>query len=553
MFVAEINNNPGMGRLTGFSNDGSTGSVTYDAVGNITSQSETIGAKSYTTQYQYDNNNRLSKIIYAPSGHIVSYMRNSLGQITAVQWQASATAPIQTLVSGVTYLPFGPIQSLTYGNGAVTTLQYDSDYRMTRSTTTSNPVRDIVYAYNSAGNITSLTDQANTYTKTFGYDALDRLVTDNNDAGQYSYQYDANGNRTQTSSVNSSGSATVPITYSAGTNRMATLNGLPVSYDANGNITSEYGYQGYTYNNANRLASSTITAGTQTMVTGSYSYNAFGRRVINNTETHYLYMPDGKYLVKPVWGNGTVPFQRSEYIYLDNMPVAQVYESLNSNGTVASTTLTYVLADHLGTPRLMMDATKKVVWRWEGDAYGQSFPIQSTDSTTGLYDFLDLRFPGQMADNGNTSYYNINRYFDPLVGAYTQPDLIGLSGGVNRFAYSRANPLRFFDFLGLEYSCVGAPASQAAACDYLKNKERALERADEERALCHWDEYYKALADAARWDWMYLNALGQQLGGTSPEPGTPGGNGDTSEPERPQPPTPQITDFNVKFGPPPGI
>jgi RHS repeat-associated protein len=234
---------------------------------------------------------------------------------------------------------------------------------------------------------------------------------------------------------------------------MATLNGLPVSYDANGNITGEYGYQGYTYNNANRLASSTITAGSQTMVVGSYSYNAFGRRVINNTETHYLYTPDGKYLVKPVWGNGTVPFQRSEYIYLDNIPVAQVYESLNSNGTVASTTLTYVLADHLGTPRLMMDTTKKVVWRWEGDAFGQSFPIQSTDSTTGLYDFLDLRFPGQMADNGNTSYYNINRYYDPLVGRYTQSDPIGLWGSINRYTYVDANPVNLFDVYGFAKNC----------------------------------------------------------------------------------------------------
>jgi len=53
------------------------------------------------------------------------------------------------------------------------------------------------------------------------------------------------------------------------------------------------------------------------------------------------------------------------------------------------------------------------VWRWESDAFGLTTPEITADST-GHYDLLDLRFPGQLGpQNGNGVYYNINRDYEP--------------------------------------------------------------------------------------------------------------------------------------------
>ena len=64
---------------------------------------------------------------------------------------------------------------------------------------------------------------------------------------------------------------------------------------------------------------------------------------------------------------------------------------------------------------------------------------------------FNLRFPGQYYDKDSGQFYNHNRYYNPELGRYMEPDPIGLEGGLNMFAYAGSNPVMNVDPSGLSY------------------------------------------------------------------------------------------------------
>jgi RHS repeat-associated protein len=122
-----------------------------------------------------------------------------------------------------------------------------------------------------------------------------------------------------------------------------------------------------------------------------------------------------------------------EYVYLGDTPIAVVQ---------AGNILT-VQTDHLDTPRQLTDNTKKIVWNWAYSAFGENQPT-TTNNTV-----FNLRYPGQYYDAESKLHYNINRYYDPATGRYTQSDPIGLSGGINTYTYVGGNSIRYVDKSGL--------------------------------------------------------------------------------------------------------
>jgi RHS repeat-associated protein len=120
-------------------------------------------------------------------------------------------------------------------------------------------------------------------------------------------------------------------------------------------------------------------------------------------------------------------------------------------GTAATPVLHYIESDHLGTPRVIVDATRNVgIWRWNqtNDPFGESTPNQNPDGDATSFTF-NLRFAGQYRDSESGWHYNVHRYYDPAIGRYLESDPIGLGGGISTYSYVGAAPLSAVDPLGL--------------------------------------------------------------------------------------------------------
>jgi len=98
------------------------------------------------------------QVVY-PSGRVVDYSRDSLGRITDITTREVAASPAVDVATGIAYEPFGPVASLTYGNGLGLSFAYDQDYRLTAITVDDGvgELQDLAYGYDANDNVTTLT------------------------------------------------------------------------------------------------------------------------------------------------------------------------------------------------------------------------------------------------------------------------------------------------------------------------------------------------------------------------------------------------------------
>jgi RHS repeat-associated protein len=112
----------------------------------------------------------------------------------------------------------------------------------------------------------------------------------------------------------------------------------------------------------------------------------------------------------------------------------------------------YLHSDHLDTPRVAVDTSGRLRWRWIAEPFGNTAP-ETNPSGLGAFT-QNLRFPGQYADSESGLFYNGFRDYDPAIGRYTQSDPIGLHGGINTYSYAENQPIALTDPLGLAtYMC----------------------------------------------------------------------------------------------------
>src|SRR3972149_1490958 len=418
----------------------SSGTTTYSytSKGQIYQEVKTFTglSGSFTTTYSYDVNGNLTGITY-PSGRQVTYTLDSADRLTQVS--GSHVGPPTTYATLSSYLPYGPYQSISLGNGLSTALTYDNRYQFDGQTIGSSPqLLSYDYSHDANGNVTAISDLINSVkNKTYNYDALDRLTSATGpwpSSGSLSYTYDLVGNRvTEGGSLGSS-------QYSYTDNRLTEITGSKnktFSYDATGNTVTENN-RNYSYDQNNRLVQ--VTENSTTL--GSYVYDGQGRRVkkVANGQTIYFLYDQQSRLIAEADGSGDVV---TEDVYLPDRPLAKIAIDGSTEEVY------YYHTDHLGTPLFMTGSLGQKVWSAELLPFGEGFDInEDVDGDQG-HVVNNLRFSGQYYDAETGLHYNMARDYSPLIGRYIEKDPIGLLGGINTFLYTGNNSVNEIDPLGL--------------------------------------------------------------------------------------------------------
>ena len=297
-------------------------------------------------------------------------------------------------------------------------------------TATSSQINKADYIYNNVGNRTSLTDKRGA--QSFGYDTLDRLTSANHPllATPQAFTYDPVGNRTTGGTVVNAG------------NQLTADGNYSYQYDDNGNLTRKTllatgNFTQYTYDAENRLTKvEDFVAGNPTpTATSTYRYDGLGRRikkVANGQTRRYIY--DGEDILLEYDGSNVLQARYTHGPGIDE-PIAV---------TKGGSTFFYH-QDGLGTVTELTDSIGATAKSYSYDAYGNI--VDQTGTVEQPYSYTGREFDTE----SGLSYYRA-RYFDPSSGKFLQKDPIGLSGGINLYGYVSNNPVNLTDPFGLSPS-----------------------------------------------------------------------------------------------------
>ena len=163
--------------------------LSYDARGRLASKikripdSRTGVLVSYQSRFNYDSLDRVTSLTY-PDGDTVGYDYNARNLP-----QSITGGPSGFIISGMEYRASGQLETTTYGNGVVTSYQYDPRLRLTaldtRHSTLDTRLIDFTYDFDGASNIRRIDDNRPGFaagdprknTQVFGYDDLYRLTS----------------------------------------------------------------------------------------------------------------------------------------------------------------------------------------------------------------------------------------------------------------------------------------------------------------------------------------------------------------------------------------
>ncbi len=366
----------------------STISYSYDADSRLI---QTVDSVTGTITRSFDGPDRLTSEV-TPQGS-VSYAYDAAGRRTSMS------------VSGQT--------AVTYG--------YDNANRLTQITQGS---ANVSFGCDNDSRRTSLT-LPNGVILNYGYDAASQLTgitytLGSNTLGNLTYAYDLAGQRTGVggSYARTGTPQAAPFASYNVNNQLTQWKGATLTYDANGNLTSD-GTNTYTWNARNQLQS--ISGPVPT----SFQYDPFGRRVsktIGGT-TQFLY--DGPNPVQEISGTAASA-------NLLTGGVDEYFQRTDAAGT------RNFLTDALGSTLALADSTGTLQTQYTFEPFGNT-------SVTGAATTSSFAYTGRELDATSLYYYRA-RYYSPSAQRFISEDPLEFGGGdANLYAYARNNPVTYAD------------------------------------------------------------------------------------------------------------
>jgi RHS repeat-associated protein len=400
---------------------------TYDNWNRLMTETRHISQDMYTVSYGYDAASRLTILTY-PDDMQVGYSYDNLNRMTEIKRYVDGIHN-EILMDNIQYDTESMISHFDYGNDLQATFSYDTRDRISTIDVKDGLISflDLDYTYDNNSNITQLVNgwrdtgtDWHSETESYTYDGLDRLTSAYCTSWSHTYAYDKTGNRLSKDSV----------TYTVNTvNEVTALSdGTTFTYDSNGNRTQKTtgtDTLDYTYDNADRL----VKVEENSTTIGEYIYDGKGRRLQsteNGETTTCIY--SGFSVLYEETSIGT-----AAYIY---GPFGRLAKKTTISGE--SNTFFYHI-DHLGSTRLVTDASKNIVASITYHPFGE--PCTEEGSTRYV-------FNGKKEDTNDLYYYGA-RYYDPHLGRFTTRDT--QRGGVknpqslNRFTYCYNNPVCYLD------------------------------------------------------------------------------------------------------------
>jgi RHS repeat-associated protein len=455
------------GQLTGVTySDGVTPNATfaYNTRGQVTS--ETDGGV-FTRAYSYDTLGRVTGTTdtrgsgASASSESVGYGYDLANQLTNLD--VTSYAGVHRSITR-TYDNAGRMKTVADGLGHTTTFSYDRDSDLTLTAFGNNT--NAVYSYDNAGqlintiiatatgqltfpsprnNLSLVTQDNPTGTPAgpglqYGYDPLQRLTSvSSSSTGATSYNYDnadritgwATTTANRTFNYDNASQLTSQVIHPA----VGATDTISYSYDTRGNrLTKTDPAMGatsssYSYDQANRLTTLTLTGGTPNATTTQhYSYDSTGLR----TDLNWDLAEGLPLVVNDETGNTYVTGP-------DGLPVEQI----SPTGTAV-----FYGHDQLGSTRALTASNGTIAATYTYDPYGNTTTSPGAPTNP-------IQYAGQYTDPTTGLIYMRARWYDPTTASFLTRDPLADRTGVP-YAYVGSNPVNWVDQTGLSQ---GSPPS----------------------------------------------------------------------------------------------